>query len=602
MSNNLFIKKIKQNNLPEKETENSLAFTEHHNMYITNKDGKYIKVTDILSLKDIKELDYTLDKIPNKFYYVENSAMLFFFDGLDFKPIGSANSGVNGINLGSGAKIFKGSLMDGTSCFKSIKAGDNIIVSEGTDEITIQSNLTGECSSTVTFNNSSDFQFENIDISQNGATLKKGKEILGKSILFDGSTYGFIRNNEKIPVLKTWTVEFFIYHTGGYSTYEDLLTGAGGSETYFPLFTNGKVGLYNTGFYSKNIVPEKKLHHIALTCDGTEVRIYINGELDNSMKASPTIHPTTFGAISRGGSEVFRGDIYRLKLWDKAQTQQEINDLMYNTDNDEHLLLYFDATKMNGKVCENVYNDTFNVDFNKDCNIVNNVGDKTLVEFVKDNNILKFKDNTLLDTANWFQVNAINIKYEKPYGTDIKCLITNNNKDFFKREDKKWVKVDIKNIQNEGMNLVDIQTILTNYQWDNFKKFGFAFSLSSINPTKSPTISAIDFNVLQGKLDTGKVGAKFVDESKIGENNSLFFDGNNVSYGYSSFVKEWKTGVDLKKDMLVSFRDKFYIVLKDIDMSTTSPKDDKINFKLMINNTEESVPSSGTNSWDIFEL
>ncbi|HVU64269.1 MAG TPA: LamG-like jellyroll fold domain-containing protein, partial [Phycisphaerales bacterium] len=91
-------------------------------------------------------------------------------------------------------------------------------------------------------------------------------------------------------------------------------------------------GVSGAGLYSSAVIPPGTLTHCAGTFDGTTLRLYINGQLDNTAVApSPTVYyatdmPIVIGAgnFGLGYARNFQGLIDEVRIWDHVRTAAEI--------------------------------------------------------------------------------------------------------------------------------------------------------------------------------------------------------------------------------------------------------------------------------------
>jgi hypothetical protein len=69
-------------------------------------------------------------------------------------------------------------------------------------------------------------------------------------------------------------------------------------------------------------------HHVAITFDGTTLKLYVDGALDNSSTKSFNTTGTTLRigqrSVGDAGSELFNGIIDELRIWNVARTQAEL--------------------------------------------------------------------------------------------------------------------------------------------------------------------------------------------------------------------------------------------------------------------------------------
>jgi len=121
------------------------------------------------------------------------------------------------------------------------------------------------------------------------------------------------------------------------TSYENMILGTCTEEWngYWLEFYNGKIRFFNDGSYIGSIpVPENKWIHVAITYDGTNLKSYVNGQLDISSTTtiSNTGDSLFIGRIGRYNhtSSMFGGKMDNLTLWNIARTQEEIQDEIVN--------------------------------------------------------------------------------------------------------------------------------------------------------------------------------------------------------------------------------------------------------------------------------
>ena len=174
----------------------------------------------------------------------------------------------------------------------------------------------------------------------NSPTWVNGKR--GKALSFDGQDdYVRVPQSASLDVTSQVTVEAWIHaysytdHNGENSHIISRTDTSGGSLYALMTYAPGseKVG------YAVKPVPnhqpstqDLQLHvwvHLAMTYDGSYVRLYINGQFDTSYSQSGSIPTTTnwlaIGCNSYGETYAhFSGIIDEVRIYNKALTQQEI--------------------------------------------------------------------------------------------------------------------------------------------------------------------------------------------------------------------------------------------------------------------------------------
>lgn len=118
------------------------------------------------------------------------------------------------------------------------------------------------------------------------------------------------------------------------------IVGKGFATAYWLGINSGKIRFW-TGGASKDgttVVPVSEWSHLAVTYDGSTIRMYVNGVLDASWPASGTIGINTepLGIGGEGGSSSFPNDLYpfsglisETRLWNYARSEEQVRDTMY---------------------------------------------------------------------------------------------------------------------------------------------------------------------------------------------------------------------------------------------------------------------------------
>jgi len=88
-------------------------------------------------------------------------------------------------------------------------------------------------------------------------------------------------------------------------------------------------------FTGNKALPDNEFGHVAVTYDGAEMKIYVNGEFDSRQDRGPqntdTVTPVLIGArfTNNAPSEFFNGVLDEVALFNVALTEQQIRDVMY---------------------------------------------------------------------------------------------------------------------------------------------------------------------------------------------------------------------------------------------------------------------------------
>lgn len=114
-----------------------------------------------------------------------------------------------------------------------------------------------------------------------------------------------------------------IQETKGYNIYalpDDTWEFAAGNNTDAWSFLQGPAIIYN------------EWTHLAATYDGTTLRFYVNGIMEDSMLSTFIPTPSAPLRIAAGNTETttanyfFPGALDEVRIWDYARTETQIND------------------------------------------------------------------------------------------------------------------------------------------------------------------------------------------------------------------------------------------------------------------------------------
>ena len=172
-------------------------------------------------------------------------------------------------------------------------------------------------------------------IAFNVDSVSPGK--LGNALQFNGSTdYVAIGNTSNLQLTTALTISAWIKgNSWGAGSDVDVIIRKGeeSPNNYELAITDGQVALYlddtdGGGFRGNTVLQTGNWYHVAATWDGANVRIYVNGVLDQavpSLKSAPIgmdSRPLYIGG--RAGADLFDGVLDDVRLLSYALTADEV--------------------------------------------------------------------------------------------------------------------------------------------------------------------------------------------------------------------------------------------------------------------------------------
>jgi hypothetical protein len=161
-----------------------------------------------------------------------------------------------------------------------------------------------------------------------------------------GGSIGFTAANShnatanSLPLLTTWTVEVWIFHTGlSTGTYPAIICERYNNTTLnFALFSpNYSVSNFQlqTGYYTSNnwfwtneyAIAQNNWYHAVGTYDGSNVKLYVNSvlQLTTASTTAPTKSDLGIYLMRRWDSpDFYGGSLNTVKIYNRALTSQEI--------------------------------------------------------------------------------------------------------------------------------------------------------------------------------------------------------------------------------------------------------------------------------------
>ncbi|MCX6775915.1 MAG: LamG domain-containing protein [Candidatus Micrarchaeota archaeon] len=160
---------------------------------------------------------------------------------------------------------------------------------------------------------------------------------------FTGSSYVTVNNSDSLGMSGNLTVELWFRTTSGGGTAQFMLDTANGSGFLFSNYgiyidsdnaihgiIGGVIGESRAyaDLVSSTIVQTNKWYHVALTANGTNITLYVNGVLDSSgsldVSPLPNDNNLSIGAPDAGWGSYFLGTIDEVAIYSRAKSAAEI--------------------------------------------------------------------------------------------------------------------------------------------------------------------------------------------------------------------------------------------------------------------------------------
>ena len=191
----------------------------------------------------------------------------------------------------------------------------------------------------------------NTGILNNDMIYNVYSEVVNNALSFDGSDdYVVLSNESNFDFTTNMTVEFWM-NTTNLQSLDGLVTKGDNSWRIHGGNTSGRIMFAGSGafadFESTTSVDDGLWHHVAVTYDGANAKIYIDGVMENSVAATAPInngnYAVTLGNNLQHLSRAFQGDMDEVRIWNVAKTSAEINADMNTTlnGNEAGLVSYF---------------------------------------------------------------------------------------------------------------------------------------------------------------------------------------------------------------------------------------------------------------------
>lgn len=150
---------------------------------------------------------------------------------------------------------------------------------------------------------------------------------------FDGDNdYVTLQNESSFDFTNQMTVEFWM-NSNVTPQQWDALVVKGDESWRVALTDSGKLAFTGTGafsdFFSTTTVTDGSWHHIAVSYNGSNAKIYIDGVEENSVSATGSLNNSDF-AVSFGENlqqtgRFYKGNLDDVRIWNVARTMAQIN-------------------------------------------------------------------------------------------------------------------------------------------------------------------------------------------------------------------------------------------------------------------------------------
>ena len=175
-----------------------------------------------------------------------------------------------------------------------------------------------------------------------GGVITYSPGVVGQSFNFDGSSFIQVPDSSSLHFTNTMSVEAWINLATINGSYHEIVSKFASYETAQNVFTftvepagHLRFNIVSTNYSSSqvvsssNLIPTNQWVHVAAVVDGTNVNLYVNGQLAGSGPWNQGIfvgnQPLTIGCTMQASPlSFFQGQIDELSLYSRALSQSEI--------------------------------------------------------------------------------------------------------------------------------------------------------------------------------------------------------------------------------------------------------------------------------------
>ena len=153
--------------------------------------------------------------------------------------------------------------------------------------------------------------------------------VMGQNYALQFSNSSQTVNTGRDDISGEWTLEAWVKKTAA-SGYSTMFDGQSGKIMLESWGNNGKVGITKKGVADwafNYVVPAGEWTHLAFVCDGSNIKLYVNGTYTDQLNQTIAMPFSTMGM----NGETPKMILDEIRYWNKARTAQQIADYVYQS-------------------------------------------------------------------------------------------------------------------------------------------------------------------------------------------------------------------------------------------------------------------------------
>ncbi|MDT7832435.1 LamG-like jellyroll fold domain-containing protein [Flavobacteriaceae bacterium S356] len=189
--------------------------------------------------------------------------------------------------------------------------------------------------------------------------LNNALELDGTDDFISVSSFNNLPNGNSPRTMEAWVKT---NGTGAFSAIANY--GTNSNTQRFGLLVNPNGKLYFVGSFADlegtSVITDNAWHHVAVTYNGSTIKLYVDGVLENSSAITlNTLHSSfTIGKLnsSTQNDEHFTGQLDEIRIWDDVRTQEEIVNNAYTKflGNEANLVSYYNFDSSSGTTLDDL--------------------------------------------------------------------------------------------------------------------------------------------------------------------------------------------------------------------------------------------------------